>query len=226
MSLREVVEKYADNPYNIDSVCKSTMNYIKNALSVFDVSISDFKKIKSRDTYGYNINDELEKILKKYIHNLSFPQKSEISKSMQSKSQLTVEITTVVKNFIEANFNDDEYIFLRKKIDEQMEEIQKKLYELSKSYMDYANSVNKNRLSYMLTHSILEPKLQYILKIDMSCYDNNYSFDNIIDLIHISKQLQDIIKIINRSKSIQDSFETISFCLYVNVKRKCTKRAS
>lgn len=212
MSLREVVAKYAVED-DIDITCKLTMNYIKNALSVFDVTLSDFRKIKSRDAYGYNINTELENILKKYMFNLYFPKKTEISKAKQNKSQLTVEITTVVKNFVQSNFNDDEYKLLRKKIDVQIGEIENSLRELSVTYVNYANSINENRLSCMLTHSILELKLRSILKMDMSCYDNNYSFDNIIDLIHISKQLQDIIKIINRSKSIQDSFETISFCL-------------
>ena len=212
MSLRKVVSKYHKTG-DIEVICKSTMNYIKNALSVFSVSISDFNKIQPWTGYGYIINENLENILKKYIPNLDFPKKAQIIQSKKNKSQLTVEIITVVKNFIEANFNDDKYTALRKKVNDQIEEIETSFRELSTTYMDYANTVNENRLCYMVTQTLLEQRLQSILNIRMSLDVDNYNFEDIIDLINISKQLQDIIKIINRCKCVQDGFEAISTCL-------------
>lgn len=212
MSIRKIVEKYLPtnvDTYNTGDICKNTMKYIKYALSAYGVSMSDFNQIGKKYT-GYNVNENLENILKKYIPNNDFPRKREIEQSKETFSSLTPEVIEVVKNFVECNVTYDNYNDLKNRINIQIQEIQEKMETLSDTYKGYANSVQNNMLCYMLADTILKENAQFTFNVDMLYSNNDFDFEYIIDLIHINKQLKDIRRILDRSISIQDCFKMMS----------------
>lgn len=201
MSLKQIVDKNCGDfePYNSYKLAE---RYIKNVLESFGVNLSDLKK-KSERNYEYEITQRLENILTPHIQNNDFPTKTMMEKALGNETQyptLVQNMTTVVKDFLESNFDKESLKEYADKINAKIQAIRDALRNHSKTLTSASDVLDSNQLSIMFLSVIDKSDILSLYEEILYRLNNNYNFKDILNLIHINHQLDDIQRIINRAK--------------------------